>query len=174
MGFSIKSTKTKHGLVCLHTADVPDEHLELLKLFWDCRLVEHVEVAAAERLSTDDRISESRFFKVFTKLRALEQTDFEKVLVMDIDLLATWSQTFEAGGGQVLSNIDQLFDLPAPAAMKRGMNRGKWRVQHGHSAGSRAFYWRSEAMILMAPRSSVAASLGRCIPGDRALESMRG
>ena len=25
-----------------------------------------------------DRIEESRFFKVFTKLRALEQTDFEK------------------------------------------------------------------------------------------------
>lgn len=107
-GFSIKRTKTKHSLVCLHTDDVPKEHLELLSLFWECRLVQHIEagvltgrvkhrvlsgpigwrqVAAAQRLSTDSRIEESRFFKVFTKLRALEQIDFEKVLVMDIDLL---------------------------------------------------------------------------------------
>lgn len=49
------------------------------------------QVAAAQRLSTDHRIEESRFFKVFTKLRALEQTDFEKVLVMDIDLLVAGS-----------------------------------------------------------------------------------
>eukprot|EP00913_Durusdinium_trenchii_P001172 g1078.t1 len=55
----------------------------------------HIEVAAAKRLSTDDFIEESRFFKVFTKLRALEQVDFEKVLVMDIDLL-------------VLSSVDKL------------------------------------------------------------------
>ena len=73
--------------MCLHTEDVPKEHLDLLGLFWECRKVEHVQVAAAQRLSTDNRIEESRFFKVFTKLRALEQTDFEKVLVMDIDLL---------------------------------------------------------------------------------------
>ena len=45
------------------------------------------QVAAARRLSTDSRVEESRFSKVFTKLRALEQIDFEKVLVMDIDLL---------------------------------------------------------------------------------------
>lgn len=50
------------------------------------------QVAAAQRLSTDSRIEESRFFKVFTKLRALEQIDFEKVLVMDIDLLVARPQ----------------------------------------------------------------------------------
>jgi hypothetical protein len=122
----------------LHTDDVPKEHLELLSLFWECRLVQHIEarvltfkvcagsntfhhlsifgfgwkrvvpefagrfyacktwrwrqVAAAQRLSTDSRIEESRFFKVFTKLRALEQIDFEKVLVMDIDLLVARPQ----------------------------------------------------------------------------------
>ena len=57
------------------------------------------QVAAAKRLSTDDFIEESRFFKVFTKLRALEQADFEKVLVMDIYFL-------------VLSSAAKLFELP--------------------------------------------------------------
>eukprot|EP00435_Cladocopium_sp_Y103_P055919 s1104_g18.t1 len=127
LGFSINRTKTKHSLVCLHTDDVPKEHLELLSLFWECRLVQHIEVAAAQRLSTDSRIEESRFFKVFTKLRALEQTDFEKVLVMDIDLL-------------VLSSIDDLFELPAPAALKRGMNRGKWPYRHGDDLDGSTFF----------------------------------
>ena len=50
-------------------------------------------------MNTADRIEESRFFKVFTKLRALEQADFEKVLVMDIYFL-------------VLSSAAKLFELP--------------------------------------------------------------
>ncbi|CAK9051896.1 unnamed protein product [Durusdinium trenchii] len=131
LGFSIKRTRTKHSLVCLHTEDVSPEHLKLLQIFWDCRLVEHIEVAAAKRLSTDDFIEESRFFKVFTKLRALEQVDFEKVLVMDIDLL-------------VLSSVDKLFELPAPAALKRGMNRGKWPYKHGDDIDGTTFFSGSE------------------------------
>ena len=127
LGFSIKRTKTKHSLVCLHTDDVPAEHLKLLQIFWECREVKHMEVACAKRLSTDDRIEESRFSKVFTKLRALEQEDFEKVLVMDIDLL-------------VLSSIDKLFELPAPAALKRGMNRGKWPYKHGDDVDGATFF----------------------------------
>eukprot|EP00913_Durusdinium_trenchii_P035564 g33281.t1 len=127
LGFSIKRTRTKHSLVCLHTEDVSPEHVKLLQIFWDCRVVEHIEVAAAKRLSTDDRVEESRFSKVFTKLRALQQVDFEKVLVMDIDLL-------------VLSSVDKLFDIPAPAALKRGMNCGKWPYKHGDDIDGTTFF----------------------------------
>ncbi|CAE7249204.1 unnamed protein product [Symbiodinium natans] len=127
LGYSIKRTKTQNALVCLHADDVPAEYVQLLQLFWECRVVEHIEVKAARRLSTDDKIEESRFFKVFTKLRALEQTDFEKVLVMDIDLL-------------VLSNIDDLFELPAPAGMKRGMNKGRWPYTHGDDIDGTTFF----------------------------------
>ena len=31
-----------------------------------------------------------------------------------------------------MSGIDDLFELPAPAALKRGMNRGKWPYKHGN------------------------------------------
>lgn len=33
-----------------------------------------------------------------------------------------------------MSSIDDLFQLPAPAALKRGMNRGKWPYKHGNLA----------------------------------------
>ena len=33
---------------------------------------------------------------------------------------------------KVMCSIDDLFELPAPAALKRGMNRGKWPFKHGH------------------------------------------
>ena len=35
---------------------------------------------------------------------------------------------------KVMSSIDDLFQLPAPAALKRGMNRGKWPYKHGNLA----------------------------------------
>ncbi|CAE8589818.1 unnamed protein product [Polarella glacialis] len=127
LGHSIRRTGTKHSLVCLHASDVPLVYVNLLRKFWDCRQVDHVEVKAAKQLSTDDNIEESRFQKVFTKLRALELVDFEKVLVMDIDLL-------------VMSNVDDLFQLQAPAALKRSMQRGYWRYRHGDEIDGRSFF----------------------------------
>merc|ERR1719343_498771 len=53
-------------------------------------------------------------------------TDFEKVLMMDIDLL-------------VRSNIDELFDLPAPAAMRRGMN-DRYPYKTGDVLDGRVFF----------------------------------
>ena len=49
----------------------------------------------------------SRFLSVFTKLRALEQIDYDKVLFLDLDIL-------------IRGNLGELFQLRAPAAMKRG------------------------------------------------------
>jgi len=50
---------------------------------------------------------------VFTKLRVLQLTSYDKVLLLDLDLLIRPLQ-LEA------LRLDRLFDLPPPAAMKRG------------------------------------------------------
>merc|ERR1711865_80671 len=58
----------------------------------------------------------SRFKEVFTKLQALNQLDFDKVLMLDNDLI-------------VRRNIDALFNLRAPAALKRP--GGRDQPEHG-------------------------------------------
>lgn len=121
LGHSLRETGTKHSLVCLHTDEVPPGFIKLLARIWDCRLVEHVD-ACGNALSWPD--NPERFEKVFTKLRGMSLVDFEKILVMDIDLL-------------VLSNIDNLFDLSAPAALRRGM-AGSYG--HGDALDGRSFF----------------------------------
>lgn len=123
LGHSIRATRTRHALVCLHTEDVPEAMLALLSKIWDCRLIEHVQ--ASKSLSWPDQ--DHRFEHVFTKLRAMGLVEFEKVLMMDIDLL-------------VMSNIDDLFALQAPAAMKRGMNDVGWAPKHGSTLDGRRFF----------------------------------
>eukprot|EP00928_Gymnodinium_smaydae_P019371 TRINITY_DN17420_c0_g2_i2.p1 TRINITY_DN17420_c0_g2~~TRINITY_DN17420_c0_g2_i2.p1 ORF type:complete len:804 (-),score=130.76 TRINITY_DN17420_c0_g2_i2:181-2523(-) len=127
LGHSLRRTGTKHSLVCLYTADVPARFVEILSRLWDCRLIEHIN-ACTEALSYQEHGGQPhRFDKVFTKLRVMELTDFEKVLLMDIDLIVT-------------GNIDNLFDLPAPAALRRGMNDNRWPLQTGDPIDGRAFF----------------------------------
>ena len=91
LGHSIKRSGSKHALVCLYADDVPPSCVLLLSRIWDCRPVQHIAVAA-------DKLGNSspghRFAKVFTKLRSLELVEFEKILVLDIDiyvrLRCTW------------------------------------------------------------------------------------
>ena len=103
LGNTLKRTNTKHDIVLLATPDL----LRLsaatsLSLFWDVREVRHVDV---DPQATQG--SNPRFDKVFTKLRAVELSEYCKVVLLDSDLL-------------VRRNIDELFGLPAPAAVQRG------------------------------------------------------
>lgn len=82
LGHSLRRS-SQVARVCLVAPEVAPESLELLRHIWDCRAGEHVGVA--KDLETFGE--RHRFAKVFTKLRAMELVDFEKVLVMDIDLL---------------------------------------------------------------------------------------
>lgn len=125
LGHSLRKTGSKHDRVCLHTADVPEGFLKLLSGIWDCRLMEHVS-ACTDKLSFQDD-QPHRFDKVFTKLRVLGLTQYEKVLMMDIDLV-------------VLSNIDNLFQLQAPAALRRGMNDGRWQLNTGDPIDGKPFF----------------------------------
>ena len=60
---------------------------------------------------------------LLTKLRALELTEFTKIVVMDTDLL-------------VLRDVDELFAFPAPAACFRGNTEQR----PGAQRDSRSFY----------------------------------
>jgi len=125
LGHSLRKTGSPHDLVCLHTDDVPHGFLKLLSGIWDCQLMEHVS-ACTDKLSFQDD-QPHRFDKVFTKLRVLGLTQYEKVLMMDIDLV-------------VLSNIDNLFQLQAPAALRRGMNDGRWQLNSGDPIDGKPFF----------------------------------
>jgi len=125
LGHSLRKTGSKHALICMHTDDVPPGFVRLLSALWECRVMEHVK-ACTEKLSFQDD-QPHRFDKVFTKLRVLGLTDFAKVLMMDIDLI-------------VLGNIDDLFELQAPAALRRGMNDNRWPLKTGDPIEGRPFF----------------------------------
>jgi len=127
LGHSLRRTGSPHSLVCLHTADVPQGFVRLLKLVWDCREVAHLDPAPA--LCFEDQQAH-RFAKVFTKLRVIQLVDFEKVLLLDIDTL-------------VLNSMDHLFELRPPAAMRRGMNESKhhgYGYKHGDELDGTHFF----------------------------------
>lgn len=127
LGHSIKRSGSKHALVCLYADDVPPSCVLLLSRIWDCRPVQHIAVAA-------DKLGNSspghRFAKVFTKLRSLELVEFEKILVLDIDIY-------------VRGNVDDLFQLQAPAAMRRGIHGWK-ALKTGDSLDGRDFFMGSD------------------------------
>ena len=93
-------------LLLLHTWDVPKTYItSLSKAGWVCKEVGYLHKGVAKALFK--KYYYSRFLSVFTKLRALQQMEFEKVLFLDLDIL-------------VRGSLSELFELRAPAAMKRG------------------------------------------------------
>lgn len=97
--------------VLMHTPDVPQSYCKVLEQAgWICREVDYIKDVAR---SLFHNWRSSRFIDVFTKLRALQLDDFDKVLLLDLDILV---RDGCAPGG----NIDSLFSLKPPAAMKRG------------------------------------------------------
>eukprot|EP00928_Gymnodinium_smaydae_P029187 TRINITY_DN22053_c0_g1_i1.p1 TRINITY_DN22053_c0_g1~~TRINITY_DN22053_c0_g1_i1.p1 ORF type:complete len:574 (-),score=55.50 TRINITY_DN22053_c0_g1_i1:233-1924(-) len=110
--------------VLLHTDDVPSEYLQALSHYWELRLVVYLTGAKAMYYDYES----SRFKEVFTKLQALNQVEFGKLLMLDNDLI-------------IRRNIDELFDLEAPAALKRP--GGRDQPAHGKRYGASIFWaWR--------------------------------
>ena len=103
LGHSLKVSSTSFDMVLLHTADVMDvPGAGLLEVFWKTREVSYVE--ANPKLICQ---SENRFQHVFTKLQCFGCDDYEKVVLLDIDLL-------------VRDNIDELSSCQPPCALRRG------------------------------------------------------
>mmetsp|Transcript_45716 Transcript_45716/g.97999 ORF Transcript_45716/g.97999 Transcript_45716/m.97999 type:complete len:636 (+) Transcript_45716:576-2483(+) len=129
LGHSIRQTGSTHDLVVLHTDEVCDAALELLRTCgWILKKVEHVR--AAESLFQEGCL-QMRFANVFTKLHVFGLTDYSKVVMMDSDIL-------------VRRNIDDLFDLEAPAAMARGALAG---YKHGEPIDGRSFFSDANAGV---------------------------
>ncbi|CAE7684005.1 unnamed protein product [Symbiodinium pilosum] len=117
LGCSLRRSGSRHDLVALHTSDVPDEAIELLrKAGWLPREVEYVEAVSAlyQRHCITGRFADVVFSLV----------EYDKILLMDADLL-------------VCSNVDELFDLEAPAAMGRGPWSG---YAHGERINGSFFF----------------------------------
>eukprot|EP00928_Gymnodinium_smaydae_P024789 TRINITY_DN19954_c0_g2_i1.p1 TRINITY_DN19954_c0_g2~~TRINITY_DN19954_c0_g2_i1.p1 ORF type:complete len:937 (+),score=125.99 TRINITY_DN19954_c0_g2_i1:87-2897(+) len=121
-GWSLKSTGSTITRLLLHTADVPKEFLSVLTQFWCLREVDYLEGCS----NLYKNYANSRFKAVFTKLQALSCTDFDKVLMLDLDML-------------IRVNIDELFELKTPAAMKR--SSGREQPPHGGTFGA-SDLWR--------------------------------
>mmetsp|Transcript_28600 Transcript_28600/g.66258 ORF Transcript_28600/g.66258 Transcript_28600/m.66258 type:complete len:911 (-) Transcript_28600:121-2853(-) len=103
LGYSLIRSGTKHPMVLMHTAEVPAEWLIVLKRTgWELRPVEYLHGDGMY----DERSQGGRFEGVFTKLHLFNMTEFEKVVMLDADLL-------------VRQNVDALFNLEPPAALKR-------------------------------------------------------
>ena len=121
LGQSLKRSGTMHDIVLLHTDDVSNQSLLFLRKIWKLQRVEHVE--ANDGLFYGSRDGH-RFNHVFTKLHALNLVKYDKVIVMDIDLV-------------IVHCPDELFDLPAPAALWRGQNQ---TLDHGFAVDGRCFF----------------------------------
>ena len=103
LGFSLKKYNTRYDCVLLATSDVLElSATALLSLYWDVKLIDHVPVHSTLLSKCRDRLS-----GVFTKLRAWEQTEYAKIVLLDGDLLVT-------------RNVDELLQLPTPTAYMRG------------------------------------------------------
>ena len=72
---------------------------ELLHCYWDVRRVQPISVHC-----TSSDLCEETFKRESAKLRALELIEYEKIVLLDLDLL-------------VLRNIDDLFAFETPAAV---------------------------------------------------------
>ena len=100
--------------VLLHTPDVPETYLNALKIAgWTNRRVEYLS-SVSRSLFHNWRTS--RFVDVFTKLRALQLTEYQQIMLLDLDLLV---RSVGIAGGD-FQPLESVFDLQAPAAMKRG------------------------------------------------------
>ena len=108
-------------LVLLHTDDVPSNYLALLERVWILRMVEFVDAVPAlyNRNGKGDC-----FNGVFTKLHAWGLIQYQKVLLLDLDIIP-------------LQSIEDLFELEAPAAMVRG--NYDW-PPHGCKVDGRSFF----------------------------------
>lgn len=102
---SLRLVKTRHELVVMVTDDVPEETRAQLRLVFD-RVVDIPYIEHTARRYDAKRQMEAYggwMDRAFTKWNCLALTEYDKVILIDADMAA-------------VANIDDLFDLPAPAA----------------------------------------------------------
>lgn len=99
LAYSLIKSQCKYDRVIMVTPDVSQDHVKLLAKLYDYVVnIDYVDVN--NNIFSDEN---TRFINVFTKLRCFELVHYDKILLMDLDML-------------VINSIDHLFDLDAPAA----------------------------------------------------------
>mmetsp|Transcript_20810 Transcript_20810/g.36716 ORF Transcript_20810/g.36716 Transcript_20810/m.36716 type:complete len:703 (+) Transcript_20810:43-2151(+) len=105
-------------LVLLHTDDLPMNYLKLLASVWTLQEVDYID--GVEALYN---MRGTNFDGVFTKLQAWSLVQYDKVLLLDLDIIP-------------LRPLDSLFELEAPAALVRGQSE----LNHGEETDGRRFF----------------------------------
>ena len=99
LGFSLMKTNTKFDRVILVTPDVSQEYKSYLQpVYTNIIDINYVDVSS-EIFSEEN----TRFKDVFTKLECLNLEQYDKIILLDLDMI-------------IVKNIDHLFVLDAPAA----------------------------------------------------------
>lgn len=99
LGFSLMKTESRYDRIVLVTPDVTKHSIEILSQVYT-KIVPIDYVKVNPNIFLDEK---TRFRDVFTKLRCLDLIQYEKIIILDLDMIIT-------------KNIDHLFNLNAPAA----------------------------------------------------------
>ena len=118
----IKATSQlcSYDRVLIHTDDVPSNYLEAFGKndLWQLRKVQYIDGVS------DLYIRKGNIFDgVFTKLAVWTLDDYAKVILLDLDVIP-------------LKPLDNLFELPCPAAMVRGQGE----FNHGDKVDGDRFF----------------------------------
>jgi lipopolysaccharide biosynthesis glycosyltransferase len=110
LGYSLRKTNTEADVILMVTEDVPQNQIKLLNDYFNVVHIKEINVPA-ELFKDYDY---SRFKHVFTKLEALKFIEYDKIILIDIDMI-------------VIRNIDELFNLNAPSAtsINKKLTHGK-------------------------------------------------
>ncbi|CAE7535266.1 unnamed protein product [Symbiodinium natans] len=120
LGVRLRELSPDIERVILHTDDVPRNYLQAFEQdgLWQLKEVNYIDGVE------DLYVSKGNIFDgVFTKLAAWTLVEFEKVLLLDLDIIP-------------FRPMDELFDLPCPAAMVRGQGEN----EHGREVDGRRFF----------------------------------
>ena len=99
LGYSLKRSGTQYDRVVMVTEDVSDEFISFLKPMYTHIIIMDYMIVSNDIFSELD----TRFRDVFTKLNCLGLIQYDKIILLDLDMI-------------VAKNIDHLFKLNAPAA----------------------------------------------------------
>ena len=138
--------------VLLHTDDVPRNFLEVLGQVWTLRQVDYID--GVEDLYN---MKGTAFDGVFTKLAAWGLTEYDRVLLLDIDLVPLRAPL-------------ELFDLTPPAALIRGNGD----LPHGSAVDGRRFFCgEADAPYTWGQGGGINAGVILLRPSKETLERMK-
>lgn len=108
LGFTLSKINSSYDKLLMVTPDTPENQRNILQKYFIIKEVPYIYIN--DNIFVDKN---TRFKEVFTKLNLFKLTQYDKIIILDLDMF-------------VLHNMDHLFELPAPAAKYRDrtMNLG--------------------------------------------------